>query len=147
MKIETKYFGQVEVAKEQIITFPQGILGFELHREFVILNILDNPNFKILQDLKHPNIAFFIINPWSFFQDYVADIADEDLAKIGIEADGEPNLFLFNIVTLGKTFKESTVNLLAPIVINMDKMQGKQYILNDSPYTTRQRLFTQGEGE
>ena len=33
MNIETKYFGQVEVAKEQIITFPQGILGFELHRE------------------------------------------------------------------------------------------------------------------
>lgn len=147
MLIQTKYLGEVEVAEEQIIQFPQGILGFELHREFIILNILDNDNFKILQDLKHPNIAFFIINPWNFFKDYTVDIADEELAKIGIFPNKDNNIALFNIVTLGKRFQDSTANLLAPIAINMDNREGRQFIQNETKYTTRHHLFTEGKGE
>lgn len=147
MIIQTKYLGEVEINQDKIIKFPQGILGFEFHREFIILNILNNDNFKILQDLKNPNIAFFIINPWDFYNDYIVDIADEELGKIGIYPNRENDMLISNIVTLGKIFQESTVNLLAPIVINMANREGRQFILNEVKYTTRHRLFPEGNGE
>ena len=82
MIIQTKYLGEVEISEEQILHFPKGVLGFENHYDFVILDIFENHHFKILQSLKHPEIAFFIINPWDFFNDYEVDIPDEELAKI-----------------------------------------------------------------
>ena len=147
MIIQTKYLGEVEISEEQILHFPKGVLGFENHHDFVILDIFENHHFKILQSLKHPEIAFFIINPWDFFKDYEVDIPDEELAKIDILPNKENNFALFNIVTLGQTFKESTANLLAPIIINLNNKKGKQFILNDQNYTTKHKLFPQGTGE
>lgn len=147
MIIQTKYLGEVEIDQDKIIKFPQGILGFDLHRKFIILNILNNDNFKILQDLKDPNIAFFIIDPWDFYNDYIVDIADKELEKIGIYPNRENDMLIFNIVTLGKTFQESTANLMAPIVINMANREGRQFIQNDTKYFTRHRLFPEGNGE
>ena len=147
MIIQTKYLGEVEISEEQILHFPKGVLGFENHYDFVILDIFENHHFKILQSLKHPEIAFFIINPWDFFKDYEVDIPDEELAKIDILPNKENNFALFNIVTLGQIFKESTANLLAPIIINLDSKKGKQFILNDQNYTTKHKLFPQGTGE
>ena len=33
MLIQTKYLGEVEVTEDQIVNFPQGILGFENNQE------------------------------------------------------------------------------------------------------------------
>ncbi|NLY45197.1 MAG: flagellar assembly protein FliW [Tissierella sp.] len=147
MLIQTKYLGEVEVTEDQIVNFPQGILGFENNQEFIILNIIDNDNFKILQDLKHPNIAFFLIDPWDFYKDYTVDLPDEELGKIGIFPNKDNEIAVFNIVTLGKTFQESTANLLAPIIINAKEKKGKQFIQNDTIYTTRHSLFLERDGE
>ena len=147
MLIQTKHLGEIQVTQDQIINFPQGILGFDQHREFVILNIIDNDNFKILQDLRHPEIAFFLINPWDYYEDYTVDLPDEELGKIGIFPNEDYDIAVFNIVTLGKTFQESTANLLAPIIINSKNKKGKQFIQNDTIYTTRHSLFAERDGE
>lgn len=147
MNIQTKYLGEVEINQDKILKFPQGILGFESNKEFIILDIANNSSVQILQDLNEPGIAFLIVNPWDFYKDYLVDIPDEKLAKMGIFPNNKNDLAVFNIVTLGKTFKESTANLLAPIIINMANKEGKQYIQNDTKYTTRHNLFTEGLGE
>lgn len=146
MNIQTKYLGEVKINQDKILKFPQGILGFESSQEFIILDIAGNSGVQVLQDLKEASVAFFIINPWNFYQDYIVDIPDEELRRISIFSDNENDLAVFNIVTLGKTFKESTANLLAPIIINMANKEGKQFIQNDTKYTTRHSLFTQGIG-
>ena len=66
MKIQTKYLGEIEINKDQIISFPKGLLGFEEHKEFVILGIQGNELFKFLQDIHHEYISFLLINPWDF---------------------------------------------------------------------------------
>ena len=35
MKFETKYFGTVEVPRDEVITFPNGLFGFEEERSFL----------------------------------------------------------------------------------------------------------------
>lgn len=147
MIIQTKYLGEVEITEDQIIAFPYGILGFENNREFALLGILENPHFKFLQDIENPNIAFLLINPWDFFEDYDVELPDENLGKIGISPEEDNQIGIYNIVTLGHLFQESTANLLAPIAINLTENKGKQFILNDSPYTTRHKLFPEGLGE
>ncbi len=145
MKIQTKYLGEVDIDRDQIISFPKGLLGFEDHREFVILGIEDNRFFKFLQDIHHEYISFLLINPWDFFQDYDIELPDDKLYKISIDPEEEEKIDIYSIVTMGDELKDSTCNLLAPIVINRRDKKGKQFVLNNSPYTTKHGLFPKGE--
>ena len=145
MIIQTKYLNDIEITKDQILSFPGGILGFENHHEFVLLDIPDNDHFKFLQDINNSYVGFLVINPWDFFEKYDIELPDNELGKLSI--DTENKIEIYNIVTLGQTFKESTSNLLAPIVINQNDKKGRQFILNDSIYTTKHKLFSEGLGE
>ena len=147
MLIQTKYLNDIEITKEQILSFPSGILGFENHHEFVLLDIPDNDHFKFLQDIKNSYVAFLLINPWDFFKDYDIELPDEEINKLGFDPLDKNQMAIYNIVTIGKIFKESTSNLLAPIVINQIDKKEKHFILNDSPYTTKHKLFYEGLGE
>lgn len=145
MNIKTKYLGELNINEENILTFPNGLLGFENSKEFVILDVPENPYFKFLQDIKNSYISFLLINPWDFFKDYDVDHSDEGLKKIDIDPKEKNNMAIFSVVTLGKEFKTSTSNLLAPIVVNLDIKKGKQFILNDSLYNTKHLLFPEGK--
>lgn len=147
MQIQTKYLGEIEISKEQILSFSNGILGFEDSREFVLLDVPDNPYFKFLQDIKNSYISFLLTNPWDFFKDYDVELPDEELLKIQINPTTENQMVIYTVVTLGQSFKESTSNLLAPIVINLYSKEGRQFILNDSLYNTRHSLFSEGMSE
>ena len=39
--MKTKYFGDIEVKDEELITFEPGIFGFEEDTQFVLLSFLD----------------------------------------------------------------------------------------------------------
>ena len=147
MLIQTKYLGEIKITQDEIISFPYGLLGFENHQDFIILDVHGNSHFKFLQDINHSYLAFLIINPWDFFTGYEIDIPDENLAKIGIYPNEDGELEVYNIVTMGSSFSESTANLLAPIIVNPTDKKGKQFILNDSIYTTKHKLFPEGKGE
>lgn len=147
MHIQTKYLGEIEISQEQILSFPYGLLGFEENREFVLLDIPENDHFKFLQDINSCYIAFLLINPWEFFKEYDVEIPDEELVKMGIDLSGDNQMGIYSVVTLGETLKNSTSNLLAPIVINQENKQGKQFILNDTQYTTKHKLFSEEIGE
>ena len=147
MNIETKYLGEVKISEEQIISFPNGLLGFENSKEFILLDVPNNPYFKFLQDIHNSYISFLLINPWDFFKDYDVELNDEGLLKIDIESDKDNDMAIYCVVTLAQKFKESTSNLLAPIVINLLAKKGRQFILNDSKYTTKHKLYPEGLGE
>ena len=141
MEINTKYLGKVNIEESQIINFPKGILGFEDHDEFVLLDIEGNPLFKFLQDIKHEQIGFVLIDPWKFFKDYDIELPYDKLENININPKGSNEMGVYNIVTMSKSLNNSTANLLAPIVINLKDKKGKQFVLNNSPYTTKHSLI------
>ncbi len=144
MKIRTRFLGEVEIKEEEIINFPEGIPGFEESRRYVLLDIPENEVFRVLQDVEDEFVSFVVTDPWSFFEGYDFDIPDEELLKINISK--EEQLSVMNIVTLSDEFENSTVNLLAPVVVNKDDRAGKQYVLNSGKYTTKHPLFTKAEG-
>ena len=145
MIIKTKYLGDMDIDENDIINFPKGLPGFEDRKEFVLLGLEGNEHFTVLQDISEQYISFLLVNPWDFYKDYEFEIKNEVIKGIELESGDKSSVNVYNIITLGKTLDESTCNLLAPIIINRDGKKGRQVILNDFPYTTKHKLFSEGE--
>ena len=139
MNIQTNFFGETEINEENIIKFNDGVLGFENNRNYVVLNLFDNDSFVCLQSTTNSSTAFILVKPWDFFDDYEVNIPNEDLEEIDIKNEGE--LVLYNIVSIPNDLKEATANLLAPVVININKREGKQYVLKEDKYSTKHYIF------
>ncbi|WP_405100359.1 flagellar assembly protein FliW [Oceanobacillus sp. FSL H7-0719] len=144
MKLQTKYLGEIEVQAEKIIHFPKGLPGFQDETEFIILDLPDNTAFQLLQSVKTSALAFVITSPYLFYQDYTLNLND-DLIEL-LEIKKQEDVAVYNIVTLKNPFSESTINLRAPIIINTSSLLGKQYILNDSPYSSRAAIAPAEKG-
>ncbi|MGP4078943.1 flagellar assembly protein FliW [Pseudalkalibacillus sp. R45] len=142
MKIETKYFGDMEIEEKELLDFAQGLPGFNDEKQFVVLPFADEDTpLSILQSVKTPNLAFVITNPFLFFQDYEFNIPDAVTDQLAIKDEKEVAVFV--ILTVQEPFEKTTANLKAPIVLNIENGSGKQIVLNDDQYQTKHRLFPQ----
>ncbi len=145
MVIQTKYFGEMEIDSDGMITFLEGILGLESYKKYMLFQTPDNPKFYVLQSLEEVHICFLLIKPWDFFSHYETDISDEELEAIHI--DSIEKVAVFNIVSTSEELSEWTANLLAPIVINAETKEGAQIVLQEEKYKTKHSIFTQKEGD
>ncbi|MBA1433282.1 MAG: flagellar assembly protein FliW [Epsilonproteobacteria bacterium] len=100
------------------------ILGFQDTKE-VAINEID-PLFSTMLDVDNENISFTLVNPF-LLQDYTIDIPLD--AKELLEIDDNSNIAVYNILIIQKPLEKSTINFLAPLVINMDKKLLAQIIL------------------
>lgn len=130
MKIETKFLGMVEIEDKDIIHFETGLPGFEDIKEYVILPVEEDSPFALLQSLKEKEIGFILAFPFAFKSDYAFDISDED--KKDLKVKQQDDLAIYSIVSVKDNFKESTLNLLAPVLINVKEKCGRQVVLQDS---------------
>lgn len=130
MKIETKFLGTVEIEEKDIIQFENGIPGFEGTNKYVILPIEQDSPFALLQAINEQEIGFVLAFPFAFKSDYAFDISDEDKKELNV--DQSEDLAIYSIVTVKDNFQDSTINLLAPILINIKEKYGKQLVLQDS---------------
>ncbi|MBO1265350.1 flagellar assembly protein FliW [Proteiniclasticum sp. SCR006] len=146
MIIKTKFLGEVDIREEDILVFPDGILGFEESRKFILLPIPENEFFTILQDVEREYVSFIVTDPWKFKADYEMEVPDNELLKINIRK--KEQIAMLNIVTLSDVFENSTMNLLAPVILNTENRIGKQYVLNNVRYSSKHPLFEKnGESE
>jgi len=132
MKIATKFLGEVEIGEQDILTFEHGLLGLENEKKFVLLPIDADLPLAILQSVDNVEIGFVVAYPFAFKKDYSFDICEDDRNQLHIEK--EENVLTYSIVTMKETFQESTINLLAPIIVNMEKKCGKQIVLQDNKF-------------
>jgi flagellar assembly factor FliW len=141
VKVATKAYGLIEVDEHQRITFPQGLLGFEPLKDYVLLDAERQP-FYWLQSLEDERAAFILINPFIFRPDYEANIDNEELKTIGI-SDPKTAL-IFSIVTIPAR-GPMTANLQGPLVINRDTRHGLQAVLTDSVWKTKHDIIAELE--
>lgn len=136
MQIPTKRFGPVEIDLSQVLTFPEGLVGFPDCREYVVVDLGGaEGGLKILQAVHEPDLGFVTLDPnWAFGR-YDPDLCPSDLE--GLDVDSPGDLLLLSVVTVPKDIRKMTANLQAPLVINPKKRIGKQVILTSPEYTTR----------
>lgn len=140
IKVNTKPFGEIEVAEAQVIDFPEGILGFDFIRKFVILDSGDEGSpFKWMQAFDEKNLAFVIIRPEDFMKKYELVISQNDYEAVG--ASGPEDLLVFAIVTIPENPSNMTANLQGPVIINPVKKLGRQAISLSDSYNVRHRIM------
>ena len=120
------------------ILFEKGIPGFEDYKHFNVNIIKDNERFYSIVSKEDCNIGFISISPFEINKDYEIDLDDEFIKELDIK--DEKDVLVLCIITLGKTLKDSTANLKAPIIINIKNNRGKQLILQDDKYKIKQPL-------
>lgn len=148
MELNTKYFGCIDYAGEDVIDFPNGLFGFEAEKRFLLLPFAGSDgNMLCLQSLEIPSLAFIAMNPFSLKPDYAPVLSEEALQLMG--AQRSEDLCYYVMCVAREPVGESTVNLRCPVVINPDLHRGIQVILDTDKYQMRHRLdeFSDGEVE
>ena len=102
----------------------------------------DNNIFRWLQSTQYPELAF-PVSKASYFQiDYNFEIDDKTVEMLGFESIDD--VLSLNIVNIPKGQpQKSTINLLAPVIINKRTKVAAQLILNGSEYLVKQPIFPQ----
>ncbi|MBQ0140799.1 MAG: flagellar assembly protein FliW [Kurthia sp.] len=132
MKIQTKFLGEVTIDPTTIIEFPQGIPAFEDEKQFVLIPLAEKSPFIILQSVNTQSVGFMAAYPFDFKKDYAFDLEKVDEEKLEIDESDE--VLVYSLLTLKDSLENSTMNLLAPIVINAQKKLGQQIVLSESAH-------------
>jgi flagellar assembly factor FliW len=126
MKINTHQFGEIEFTEDFIISFEDGLFGFEHLHNYLFIKT-DDDLFYWLNSIEQPEIAFPLIG---------TRVIDE---KFPTEIEYES----FGIVILSKNPADIKVNLKAPVYINHDKKTGFQKIIDNDKYPIDYSLFVE----
>lgn len=140
MKINTEKFGEINIDENLVFEFVEPIIGYENLKKYVLVEHAENSAFKWLQSVEDESLAFPVSTPAYFDIDYQFEIPTDVAEKINLTS--VESLISLNIVTIpqGKP-RNSTINLLAPIIINATNKKGMQLILSNSNYPVKQPLF------
>jgi flagellar assembly factor FliW len=142
MRIHTVNFGDLEVPDDNVITFKEGLPGFSKIHRFAVLEVEELKPFQYLQALDDPPISLFIINPFIVDPTYEFRLADADMEDVN--STNSSDLTVFAVATIPDDATRATLNLMAPIVINLKDRFGKQVILHDSKYSVKHPLISDG---
>lgn len=137
MIIQTKYFGKQEIKEADVLSFANGIPGFANDKQFIIQPF--GEAFSILQSIDDADVAFIVTSPFLYFDHFSVDLPDHLVQQLEIQS--QKDVAVWVIVSVRNPFSESTVNLKAPIIINVRNKIGKQYIPEQSDYSLRTPLI------
>lgn len=142
MLIKTRYFGEIDLGEEKIITFENGLMGFEDFKRFTILYDVDgerDATISWLQSTEEQGLAFPVINPLIVKADYDPMVEDEVLKPLG---DLTPeNLVVLLTLTVPSDLAKTTANLKAPLIINSDTRKGCQLIVENPEYEVKYNIY------
>lgn len=142
MKAKTRLFGEIDIADDKIITLKEGMIGFpELTHYALIFDEAKGrkeTSIMWLQNMDDPDIAFPVMSPHVVKPDYAPNVSEELVSGLG--ETKEDNLFVLVTVTVPRKVEDFSVNLKAPVIINMDTLKGVQLIVEDD-YPVKYKVY------
>jgi flagellar assembly factor FliW len=127
MKYQTKFFGWLDIGPEGILHFPDGIVGYETQRHWVLLAEEGDSNVGWLQSLTDPDLALSLVPPHRYVRNYVLRVDRREISCLPWTAEDRALLF----VVISEREGKLTANLRAPIIINLDRGFGRQVVVAD----------------
>lgn len=139
MNFKTTRFGEIEVDEEQIFNFDLPILGYA-DKQYILINSAENPAFKWLQSVETAEVAFPVTAPALFGHEYAFELPA--LAEETLKIESADDVTVLNIAYIPETNpKDATINLLAPLIFNVNNHKAGQVILSDRGLSAREKLF------
>jgi flagellar assembly factor FliW len=140
MRLQGTRFGNIDFEADDILTLEEGLIGFPTLTHFILLTPKPESPFRWMQSVEDPATAFLLAEPLRFFSDYTPEISTSECEKLSLGEDTARLVYVTASIPTGNP-AEMTVNLLAPIVLNIESRIGKQVILQDDAYTIKHRVL------
>ncbi|WP_430883984.1 flagellar assembly protein FliW [Fusibacter sp. JL216-2] len=141
MIISTTNFGNLDIEEDMVITFDEGLPGFEDEHEFVILNNWDTEDpvgFMWLQSTKNEDLAFVVSIPFLLKSDYEFEIPEEVCQKMNLKDPSQVGVY--TVCKINNRVDDMTFNLASPIIVNAENRKAIQLTLNDKRYRIKETL-------
>ncbi|GAB4175522.1 MAG: flagellar assembly protein FliW [Geothermobacteraceae bacterium] len=139
MKISGTRFGDIEYSQDNLIHFPDGMIGFEELHDFIVMPNREGELLFWIQSVDDADIAFLLTDPGNFFVDYAVAPDKNEMARLGISK--AEDAYALAVVTVHPD-KSITMNLAAPVIFAPETRRAIQVILEGAPFNTRTPLPT-----
>ena len=136
MKINTNFFGEIEIDEKEIITFEKGMIGFEDIKKFALVGEEDL-FVEWLQSIDEPT-SFAVMDPFIAYTEYSFDIPDKVLEELNIKDKKE--ILIRTVVVIPEDITKIRTNLQAPVIINTKEKKAMQILLDDT-YPMRYEFY------
>ena len=122
-----------------VFHFEHGIPGFEHLHQFVFLEIEGELPMRLMKSVEDEEISLLVVNPFFIYPEYEWELLDAPKEELFIQS--ELDIEIWSIITVSPEPLKSTINLMAPLVLNINKQVGKQLILHDNTYSKHAPLI------
>ncbi|MBD2845832.1 flagellar assembly protein FliW [Paenibacillus sp. IB182496] len=140
MEVQTSHFGLLDVPESELIRFPKGLPGFEECTLFIMVSPEEDEPFSFLQSAQRMELVFVVADPFLFYAEYDFELPHAALAELNISSPEQ--VLIRGIISMGDDPAKTSINLVAPIVVNTDARIGKQVVLAATQYKTRHPIFS-----
>jgi flagellar assembly factor FliW len=137
--VSTTRFGDILIEEDRVIHFPEGLLGFPDQKAFIIEQHKPGSPFYWLQSVALPYLAFVIINPFLGEKDYLRELPPSDQGYFNGIEDGR-TLALALVTIKPESVPPLTMNLVGPVIIDLENRTGRQVVLSTTQYTCKHPL-------
>lgn len=142
LTIQSSRFGEMAIAADSVIEFPQGLIGFPEHRRYVMFD--HKAPFAWLHSTEDKDLAFVVIDG-SRFAAHFDMPAPFNNRETDLKEDDEYAILI--VVTVRSDPKLTTANLKAPLFVNLRNRKGTQIIYDDPKYPTRHSLWSEEDAK
>jgi flagellar assembly factor FliW len=135
LTIDSSRFGTLEIASEDVIEFPNGLIGLGGSR-YAIVPAGNDGAFSWLHSIDDPSLALPVANPWHFFAEYAVELSDDQAEPITADP---ADVTVWVTVRAGAELADFYANLRAPILVA--EGTGHQVINESADAPVRAPLF------
>ena len=149
-RVQTKCFDELEYSRDAVFEFPTGVPGFEAERSFVFLELPGTHPLMFMQSLSRQDVCFILLPVLAADRDYELHLSEEDLAALRFSSGSQPRIGedILCAVTVSAADDQRphpTVNLFAPIVVNLKQKIGVQAV--QTQHSAQHPLRSEGREE
>ncbi len=127
MRIETSRFGQLQITDDQLLLFPQGLVGMGTLRQWILVADPGSEAVAWLQSASCSDKALAVVSPRAFMSGYKVRVGQRELSPLNLRPGDET----YVLTTLAGHVGSLVTNLRAPIIVNLTRRLGCQVVTSD----------------
>lgn len=135
MEVRSSRFGQLRLEPQDVLCFEQGLIGCQELRRWCLLADAENDALGWLQSLESPQTALGVVSPRRFVADYQLRVPRQELGALELVSLRDAHV----VVIVSRHPEGLSLNLRAPLVVNVENRRGCQVISSD-PLPVKQLL-------
>ena len=120
----------IEILRNKVIQFPEGLPGFPANREFIMTQKPEERPFAWMQSVSDPKLSFAVVDAYAWIKDFMFEVDDEVLEEMG--SLDPMDYAIYFILRIQKQKNRTTLEAKpnAPVLVNIRNRQARQIVVS-----------------